>query len=374
MKILQLVTSRKSRGAEISAFLLSQELVKLGHELSWIGLYSVDPSEELYLANSENHDLNGNPNKKLDLKLVLDLRSIIKEINPDIIQANGSDTWKYAVLALIGNSKPKLVYRNISIMSHWVGKRPWIKLVYQLLAKRVDYFCSVGEIANHDIIDLLNLTKDKCGVIRRGISFESVDRNTGRSFLESTFGIHSDDFVLVQVGRLSTEKNFEFSIQLVKELIEDFPNLKLMIVGEGPEKTKLEFLVLEKEIQSSVLFLGYQKSNLSYILAGSDLMLLPSRVEGVPGVVMEAMINRVPVVAFGVGGVPELVKNGKTGWCIPPKYSQTFVQAIQEVIAMPEEAKQKILDQAYQLVTDHYSLPQVSLQFEQFYKSLLKQN
>ncbi len=374
MKILQLITSRKSRGAEISAFLLSQELVKLGHEVSWIGLYSVNPSEELFLTNSKNLDLNGRPKKKLDLKLVLDLRSIIEEINPDIIQANGSDTWKYAVLALIGNKKPKLVYRNISIMSHWVGNRPWIKFIYQLLAKRVDYFCSVGEVANQDIRGLLNLPKEKFGVIRRGIPIESEDSNTGRLFLESTFGIRSDDFVLVQVGSLSPEKNFEFSIRLVNELIEDFPNLKLMIVGEGPERAKLENLAFESGIQSSVLFLGYQKSDLSKILAGSDLMILPSKVEGVPGAVMESMINKTPVVAFGVGGVPELVKNGETGWCIPPNDAQAFIQSIQEVMSMSTEAKQKILDQAHQLVTTHYSLPQVSLQFEQFYLSLLKKN
>ncbi|WP_026947199.1 glycosyltransferase [Algoriphagus marincola] len=374
MKILQLVTSRKSRGAEISAFLLSQELVNLGHEVSWIGLYSVNPSEELFLRDSENIDLGGDPNKKIDLKLVRSLRKVIRASYPDIIQANGSDTWKYAVLALIGNKKPKLVYRNISIMSHWVGNRSWIKFIYQLLAKRVDYFCSVGEVANQDIRGLLNLPKDKCGVIRRGIPIESVESNTGRIFLESTFGIRLDDFVLVQVGRLSPEKNFEFSIRLIKELRNDYPNLKLIIVGEGPERPKLEQLVFDLGIQDSVLFLGYQKSYLSKILAGSDLMILPSLVEGVPGVVMEAMINRVPVVAFDVGGVPELVKSGETGWCVPSNDSQAFIHAIQEVISLDNDSKQKILDQAHHLVTIHYSLPQVTLQFEQFYKSLLDKN
>lgn len=374
MRIIQLVTSRKSRGAEISAFLLSQELVKQGHEVFWVGLYSVDFSNSLNLENSKNIDLNGNPKSSLDISLIFRLKALFAQVDPDIIQANGSDTLKYSVLALIGNSKPKLVYRNISIMSHWVGDRPWITLLYKLLAKRVDYFCSVGEVANRDIQNLLKLPKEKCGVIRRGIPFDSVDRNTGRIFLESTFGVNSKDFVLVQVGRLSPEKNFEFSIQIAKELRKDFTNLKLIIVGEGPDQAKLEQFVIDYRVQDSVSFLGYQKTDLNKILAGSDLMVLPSLVEGVPGVLMESMINKTLVVAFGVGGVPELVKNGETGWCICPNDFQAFRQAIQEVISMDEKAKNKILKQAHQLVTTYYSLSQVSLQFEEFYKSLLKQD
>ena len=370
MKILQLVTSRKSRGAEISAFLLSKELIKLGHEVCWVGLYPVGAEESLDLEGALTVDLLGNPKKTLDLALVLRLRSLISDFNSDIIQANGSDTWKYSVLALIGNSKPKLVYRNISIMSHWVGGRSIVRLVYRLLAKRMDYFCSVGEAANQDIKKLLQLSPEKCGVIRRGIPIDPVDNSKGRSCLNQISGINEDDFVLIQLGRLSPEKNIGFSIRLVDELKDQIPNVKLLIVGEGEELKSLKALVDQLKLGDRVFFLGHRKEDLNLIIAGSDLMLLTSLIEGVPGVILEAAIQKVPTVAVNVGGVKEIIQNNETGILIESHDLLDFKKAVL-ILFQNLELRLKMSQKAFLLTKEIFSIEANSKAFEQMYLRLI---
>ena len=187
----------------------------------------------------------------------------------------------------------------------------------------------------------MNIPDSKSGVIRRGFEFYPVDKAIGKSFLQINHGINPGDFVCVQVGSLSVEKNLEFSLHLIVKLKKNIPNLKLLIIGEGVQRQNLEKLKSKLSLENHVFFLGHQKEDLNKIIAGSDIMLLTSHIEGVPGVLMEGMLSSVPVIASSVGGVPELVKNGETGWCISPNDLEAFAKAIQEVSEMDEISRKK---------------------------------
>ncbi|MBB6327828.1 glycosyltransferase involved in cell wall biosynthesis [Algoriphagus iocasae] len=369
MKIIQLVTSRKFRGAEISAKLLSEKLLSYGHQIWFVGLYSNDNLDVLSVKDGVNIDLINRKKGGLDFNLFFQLRKLFDSIQPDIIQANGSDTFKYAVLGLLGNKKPKLVYRNISIMSHWVKDRLLIKSFYKLLAKRVDCFVSVGELASSDLQVLLKLPSNKLIVIKRGIIAESVDKTKARSVLEEKYSIHSNDFLLIQVGSLSKEKNIEFSLELIHKLNARNIDVKLLIVGEGPEKERLQIKARELKIDQRVMFTGNVKNPQNY-LAGADLLMMTSEIEGVPGAVIEAAFHKIPAIGVNVGGVKEVIIHEETGFLIDTHSINLFEEYIDKLVY----CKSKLIalgENARKFAKKNHDIDTNSRKFESLYFKLL---
>lgn len=369
MKIIQLVTSRKFRGAEISAKLLSEKLISFGHQVWFVGLYTEEHSDILSVKDGVNIDLSTRKKGGLDFNLLFQLKKLFDKIQPDIIQANGSDTFKYAVLGLLGNRKPKLVYRNISIMSHWVKDRLLIKSFYKLLAKRVDCFVSVGDLASSDLQGLLGLPSNQSIVIKRGIIAESVDKTKARSVLEEKYLIQSNDFLLIQLGSLSKEKNIEFSLELIHKVNARNIDVKLLIVGDGPEKESLQIKARGLKIDRAVIFTGNVKNPQNY-LAGADLLLLTSQIEGVPGVVMEAAFHKTPAIGVNVGGVAEVIINEKTGILINTHSIYSFEEHVLSLI----NDRNKLLEygkNAHRLAKENHDIELNSRKFERLYYDLI---
>jgi glycosyltransferase involved in cell wall biosynthesis len=367
MKVLQLLTSRKSRGAEISAFLLSEELLKNQIEVWFVGLFPVEADTALTLSSGKSLDLDGDSRSFLDYKLVFNLRKVIKEFEPDIIQANGSDTWKYAVVALLGNSKPKLIYRNISILSYWLRDRAAVKVFYKMLATRVDYFCSVGTQSNADITRELRLEDSKTGIIRRGISHAPAD-DEDRIAIREKFKIRPEAFLLIQVGQLSAEKNVAYSLELVATLKDSIKDFRFLVVGTGSEESKLKGRVKELAIEDLVIFAGYQ-AEVGKMLYSADLLLLTSKIEGVPGVVVEAAFQGVPTIASDVGGVRETILSGESGVLIKDFEIEQYKLAVLDLYNHPQK-RIAMGKNAFNFAQSRFSLRNSSSDFIALYESL----
>src|SRR5690606_22902270 len=104
------------------------------------------------------------------------------------------------------------------------------------------------------------------------------------------------------------------------------------------------------------------------MIGEADILVLPSIVEGLPGVLLEAMYSRTPVVAYDVGGISEIITN-KTGRLIPKNNEEEFVRAIIQIL---EEKKEEILDNAYNMVLENYMNSQIAERFENAYKMVIK--
>ncbi len=364
MKVLMLVTKRQRRGAEVSAWNLSRQLQKLGVEIVFAGIYE-NQQNELVLEGADNIDFGQWNNKLIDLKIVRALVKLIHDENIRIVQANGSDTLKYAVAAKFSGAKIKIVYRNISIISTWVNS-VWKKRFYTILFGNVDKVVSVGEKAKQDFTAFFNYPAHKIESIHRGIPIQKVISD--KKNLLAPLGLASEDLVAMHVGSFSAEKNHRFLINAWKLVVAKKPNASLLLVGEGATMAEIQKQVSGAGMNSSVRFLGYQ-ANVQEWLHAANLCCLCSLVEGVPGVLLEAGAQKRPSVAVNVGGVSEAVEHGVSGILIDTHDEEAFATAVVQLFEN-EALQAKMGENAYELVKSEFDEIRNAQKFIAIYKGL----
>lgn len=371
MKILQLVTKRQYRGAEVFAANLSRELIKENIEVVFAGLYS-PPRKALSVEGASNLDLNGAKSKLFSWSLLQNLLRLIKTEKPDVIQANGSDTLKYAAFIKLLNPQIPITYRNISIISTWIGRNKLKLAFYKKLFASIDHITCVGNVAREDIISTIGFTAQDVSVINRGIPIQEIDKDSARERVRAAYGLADDDIVVVHVGNFSPEKNHAFLINVFEELRKVNPSVKLLLLGEGVLEDEIKTKVHNTNLSDTIFFGGFN-SNVQDVIAGCDLFALCSFIEGVPGVVLEAAAQKVPAIAVNVGGVGEVVRHDITGVLIQDHNVDAFAQSILSLLSdMPK--MEKLSSAGYQMVKDEYDPKTNVYKFINLYNSLLKEH
>jgi len=367
MRILQLVTRRQYRGAELFAADLSSELIKLGHSVAFVGLYKVN-DDVLIVEGSENRDLINKKTSLFSIQLVKRLVKLIKEFKPDVIQCNGSDTLKYTYAASYFVEDIPVVYRNISIISEWVSNKPK-KILYKNMFKRIAHVTSVGDEAMADFIKTYSYPENQTEVIRRGIPVKNVDKLGFSKKLRSQLGFDNSTKIVTHIGNFSPEKNHEFLIDVFFSLKDEHPKIKLICVGSGVLYDKIKNLIRERGLERSIYLLGFRK-DIPEILAASDCLILCSRVEGVPGVILEAGTQKTPSIANNVGGVSEVLINNKTGYLIDGLEKDEFRDKLIKLME-DEKLRKHFGENAYTMISQGFNPKENAKKFEELYLSLI---
>jgi glycosyltransferase involved in cell wall biosynthesis len=172
---------------------------------------------------------------------------------------------------------------------------------------------------------------------------------------------------LVHVGSLTQEKNHFGLLEIFQIILEDCEDAHLHIIGEGPLKSGISKKIGELGLEHNISLHGEMKDPFRYI-AQADVLLLPSLIEGLPAVILEAMYCKTPVVAYNVGGVAEIV-NKHTGYLIEKGEQEAFKNAVLEILAARPEEK---IENAYKMVKAEYMNEKIALKFEEVYRRLLE--
>ncbi len=154
--------------------------------------------------------------------------------------------------------------------------------------------------------------------------------------LRSDLRLMPETRVILSIGRLSQEKGHKDLISAfaqLRELMKDSP-LRLVLVGDGPERPNLEQQAKESDAADSIIFCGH-RDDAKRFYGIASVFALPSYSEGTPNVLLEAMAAGVPVVATNVGGVPELATNGQEAILVPPANPSELAKALQTVLQLP---------------------------------------
>jgi glycosyltransferase involved in cell wall biosynthesis len=213
------------------------------------------------------------------------------------------------------------------------------------------------------------ILQKKIQIISNAIDKEEFGDNLKSSDLKRSLTILEDNIVVGTIGRLSPEKGHIFLVKAWPEIIKSFPEALLLIVGDGVCMNKLQKLTIELGITGSVLFVGFRSDGRRFFSV-FDLMVLPSLDEGLPYVLLEAMICNVPVVATKVGEVPAVTKNGDLASLVKPGCSNAIAKSIINCL----EHKDIIVDRtatAYKFILKNYSQKTRTNQIIDVYKQVL---
>jgi glycogen(starch) synthase len=146
--------------------------------------------------------------------------------------------------------------------------------------------------------------------------------------------------VLLGVGRLVPDKGFDVLVQAFSRLRESFPALRLRLAGDGPERPRLERIARETGVADAVDFLGWVPFGaVPAVMAEATMLVVPSRIEPLGMVAVQAAQMARPVVATRVGGLPEAVVDGETGLLVPPEDETALAAAIARLLRDPSLAR-----------------------------------
>lgn len=177
------------------------------------------------------------------------------------------------------------------------------------------------------------------------------------------------DWVIGIVGRLSEEKRHIDLMMAFKEVSLLFPHTRLLVVGDGYLREQLEKSADDLIIRNRTTFTGFTNNVFQY-LREMDIFILPSRTEGSPLSIMEAMISGLPVISTGVGGIPEIVVDNETGILVQPKKPQEIAKAIIRMLSNPNEMR-NMGKRGRERIMNHFHPRQFISEHEKIYSNLV---
>ncbi len=291
------------------------------------------------------------------------LNDIIRKENYDIVQANAGDTLKYSVLSkLLYRWQTPLIFRNANKVSDFIDTK--LKyLINKFFISHLQYVISVSELCKHDFIKTFSFGSHSIETVPIGIDLVQI----GNLPIDLA-DLYSRGPVLINVASMVPEKNHHGLLSIFAKLLKFVPDAQLILVGKGKLESRLKERVVGLGIHRSVHFIGYRKDVLE-IMRASQMLLLPSHIEGLPAVLLEAQYSKTPVIAYDVGGIGEVVKNDQTGWLIQKDNEGKFVQAILKVLQEDKDEVNKIIARAFYHVTEEFDNQLIA---DKFYRVFLK--
>lgn len=268
---------------------------------------------------------------KVDIKCIIELNRIVKKYNIDIIHGHDYKTDILAYILSLLNPGIHLV----STAHGWITntmKGSIYKWIHLKTLSRFKNLIAVSE-ATKSIMTESGIEPDRIQVIYNGID-ENYWRQTGRHIsLRKEWRIPENSIVIGNVGRISNEKDYPTFLKVAKSVSDNVENVYFTIVGEGKqdEKARLSSYADKLGIKDRVIIAGY-RSDLLNVYSTFDIFLMTSLTEGLPNTILEAMSMGLPVVSTMVGGIPELIVDGETGFLCKARDINCLKGKILEII------------------------------------------
>lgn len=320
MKVLHVFSGAIRGGIKTHILIMARGLIEHGVETILAPLGDgrfVEQAEELGLeVRKIRKRFRGDP------IAIYRLIKIIKEERVQIVHTHGINGNFYGRIAAGISGNPRLVttvhafYKETMRETYRWG---WIRnLIYRhdIFASK---FCDSIIAVNGFIMDCLmtdGVDKEKIVLIPNGIEpghYEEVKVNS--SGLKNGLCLAGDEKLVVTAGRLSRVKNVELLLIAGKRVVERVPRVKFIIVGDGPRRHHLEEMTSKLGMDSHVMFVGWRE-DVKKFFSIMDVFVITSLIEGASFAILEAMALAKPVIASNVGGNPELVVNGETGYLV----------------------------------------------------------
>lgn len=400
-------------GAEMVVYNLATNLNKARFQVHICCLESLgEIGERIKAQGIEVFNLKSK--KGMDFSLPFKLARLLKTKKIDIIHAHNSTAFKHAVMAAQIAKTPIIIQtrhgnelsglgllRRLEDTSGLLAmtenammalRKKLHRLIYRFLVNKADKIVCICNDLKEKIARDERIKEEKLFVIFNGIKTDcfgaAAPRNDGTSTdaprndaredtpcnddaLLQELGLNKDDLILINVANIRPEKGQVYLIDAFKELVQTFPNLKLLIAGKDSDiklAQTLKAKVVENKMEDKVLFLG-QRSDINELLAISDIFVLPSLTEGMPVTILEAMAMQKPILATNVGGIPEMIQNGSNGILIESKNTNALISALSGMITN-NDMRRCLGQKAKETAQDQFRLEIMIRNYEELYKNL----
>lgn len=377
MKILLVITKADIGGAQVFVMNLAEMLAKNGYQVSVVAGSGDYLPAELKKRNIEFiyfDSLRRGYSVLSSILFISDLCKLLKKSKFDIVHLNSTNTLIGVLTSFFVKTSPKFVFTmhglsflDINYRMNFLFKF-FTKLYFRLFLKFSDETVFVSEMNFKESISE-GLIKSGC-VIKNGLPENDMaffSRQESRNFFSDRFNQDiSDSLILGSVGRLAYQKNYEFLINNFHLIKEKFPNLKILIVGDGPYQQNFLKEIKLKHLDNDLLFSGAIQNSYKLIKA-FDVYTLPSRYEGLSISLIEAIFAEIPILASDVGGNKEVV-SGDHRQLFELNNIDDFLNKLGYLL----KQKEKIVEHNAKL-KEGFSLQKMSEKYQQLYQELISQ-
>lgn len=213
------------------------------------------------------------------------------------------------------------------------------------------------------------IKSERLHVIENGIDVEQFQRRRSTTEARQAIGWPTDGICIGAIGRLSAEKGFDVLIEAVHQLRHEFPQLRLVIAGDGPLHQTLAEQIQRLQLEGVVRLLGFCE-DVPALLESLDAFVLSSRREGLPNVVLEAMAMGLPIVATSVAGIPRIIDDGSNGLLVPADDRAALAAAVRRCIT-DEELRRRLGAAARNAAVQRHSFAVRTQRLHEVYQDLL---
>ena len=364
VKVLQLISSGGYYGAENMLLNLCASQQKAGCQNSLMIFYNVHAPNVEFYERARRSGLSVRMvhcQGRADWRAVRQIQECIQEDRIQLLHTHGYKADLYGYVAARRSGKP-----IVATCHNWVGGTAALSIYNHLDRMALKRFHGLAAVSDSVAERLLasGVPARKIRTIANGIDVQTFERARPLPVLN-----FNGSKVIGMVARLDFQKGFEYLLRAARELRDVFPTLKVVIVGEGPDRTAIENMIQRFGLQSNVILAG-QHSDMPAIYAAMDVFVLPSLNEGLPMTILEAMAASKPVIATRVGAIPKVIQDGETGLLVDPGDTDGLRSALARLLA-DSDLCCRLGAAGHDWVSRNYTSEAMALKYRQMYDDVL---
>ncbi|HEY2912360.1 MAG TPA: glycosyltransferase family 4 protein [Candidatus Angelobacter sp.] len=364
MKVLQLISSGGYYGAENMLLNLCASQQKAGCQNSLMIFYNVHAPNVEFYERARRRGLSVRMvhcQGRADWRAVRQIEECIQEDGIQLLHTHGYKADLYGYVAARRSGKP-----IVATCHNWVGGTAALGIYNRLDRMALKRFHGLAAVSDSVAQRLLaaGVPARKIRTIANGIDVQAFERARPSPVLS-----FDGSKVIGMVARLDLQKGFEYLLRAARELRGEFPGLKVVIVGEGPDRREIEDMIQRFGLQSNVILAG-QRSNMPGIYAAMDVFVLPSLNEGLPMTILEAMAGSKAVIATRVGAIPRVIQDGETGLLVDPGDTNGLRDALARLLNDSDLCR-RLGAAGHDWVSRNYTSEAMALKYRQMYDEVL---
>lgn len=384
IKVMQIIARLNIGGPAVNAVVISEGLKREFDTRLVAGDLCSYEGDMSYLAREKNIELTIIPELKRDIKLLSDIRAfwklfrLIRKERPDIVHTHTAKAGALGRCAAILNGVPVRVHTfHGHIFEGYFNpaKAGLFIFIEKLLARFTSKLLVVSDAVKDDICVRFRIADEaKVAVAKIGLDIEEF-KNTGRpnGGLREELGAGPNTLLVGIVGRLAAVKNHHMFLETIAMLKDELKgsDVRFVIIGDGELRSELEAKTADLGIKALIYFAGWRR-NMPAIYGDLDMVVLTSVNEGTPLSIIEAMASGKAIAATGVGGVPDLIEDQKTGLLVGSGDTEGFRDAVLRLLK-DKELRAKLGNAASLCILERYNKQEAVETIGALYKKLLKE-